>query len=260
MKRSTFLILAASLAGLPAGAAPEPQPLPVGSVRIEGLVHVKEAPIREVLVLRPGDRWSQAAMDRARQAILATGYFRSVTAAHGVADGRENVTFRVVEWPRVVFVRVVGNTVVDRGELMQLISTQAGQVLCAPQLQDDIRAIEAYYRERGYVARVSDHLLDEAPKNGILRFEIVEYAIGEVAVEGGTPELQERARKTLQEVPPELYRPEAVAIDQRRLLRLRGVKTATAEVTPLEAGKVRIRWLLNSPPAEPHPDALPMEE
>ena len=46
----------------------------------------------------------------------------------------------------------------------------------------------------------------------------------DVQVEGGSPELQDRIRGALTEVAPQLYRPEAVARDQQRLLQLRGVR------------------------------------
>ncbi len=248
-----LLILATGMAALAlAGAWPasaQPASPPVARVALEGLVHVEENAVRRALTLKPGDRVDPARLETERKALLGMGYFRSVAAAQSLSDGLAVVTFRVVEWPRVTYVRVVGNTVAERGELMDLISTQVGQVLCAPQLRDDIRAIEEYYRERGYVARVSDQLLEEATRSGILRFEIQEFRIDDVQVEGGSPELRERARRLLVELPPALYRPEAVSVDQRRLLRMRGVRTATAEVVPAGPGKVRIRWALNAPPA-----------
>jgi hemolysin activation/secretion protein len=240
---AAFVALAPSAARAQAAAV-------VAAVRFEGLVHVREEPVRRALTLKVGDAFDPERVEADRKALLALGYFRSVTAAHRNSEGTTSITFRMVEWPRVAHVRVVGNTVVERSALMERISTRVGQVLCAPQLQDDVRAIERLYRDRGYVARVSDHLLDEAVESGILRFEIVEYAIGEVEVEGGTPDLRERARRALTELPPELYRPEAVAADQRRLLRVRGVRTAAAGVTPLAPGKVRIRWVLNADPPE----------
>jgi hypothetical protein len=54
----------------------------------------------------------------------------------------------------------------------------------------------------------------------------------------------------LVEVPPAFYRPEAVARDQQRLLKIRGIESATPKVETVSPGKVRILWLLNQPAGE----------
>jgi hemolysin activation/secretion protein len=177
--------------------------------------------------------------------LLSLGYFRSVSAAQRVEGEQAQVTFRLVEWPRVTHIRVLGNRVVDLGTILSAIGTRVGQVLCGPQLQSDIRGVEQLYRERGYVARISERLLDEAAGVGILRFEILEVAIEDVTVEGGSGALRQRAKRMLVERPPSLYRPEAVAEEKLRLMRLRGVQDAVARVEPTAPGKVRIRWVLN---------------
>jgi hemolysin activation/secretion protein len=219
----------------------------VSVVQFAGRENVREDVLQENLTLKPGQPFSATQMEADRKALFALGYFRSVSASQRTANGQTEITYRLVEWPLVTHIRVQGNTVVEKRNLHELISTQVGQVLCAPQLQDDIQAIERFYRERGYVARVSDRLLDDAAKSGILRFEILEVRIEEVLVEGGTPVLRARAREILRETPPALYQPEDVGLDQRRLLRLRGVRNAVPRVEALAPGKVRIRWLLNPP-------------
>lgn len=151
----------------------------------------------------------------------------------------------MVEWPVVRHIRLLGNTVVELSALRGVLTTRLGQVLCGPQLQSDIRAIEQLYRDRGYVARVSERLLNDATESGILRFEILEVRIGEIQVEGGTPKQQERARAALHELPPNLYRPEDVSLDQRRLLRLPGIRSAVPSVSLASPGQVRILWRLN---------------
>ena len=188
-------------------------------------------------------------MEEDRRAVLLLGFFRTVTTAQRTVDGKTSVTFRLVEWPQVAHLRVLGNSVVDRRTLLESISTQLGQVLCAPQLVDDIHAIEQLYRERGYVAQVSQRILDEATSTGILKFEILEVQVAEIKFEGGDAALQERCRKALRELPPRLYRPEAVTIDQARLLRVKGIRRADPKVEPITPGKVRIRWQLEGLPS-----------
>jgi hemolysin activation/secretion protein len=237
-----LLPLRLAMAAQTAGAPPV-----VASVQFTGAVNVPEETLRKAVTLQPGGDFTSARLDADRKALLALGYFRSVAAVQRTANGKTDVTFRVVEWPRVTYIRITGNTVVPMADLQKAVKTSVGDVLRAPQLQDDIAAIEDVYHSRGYVARVSEQILDEATRSGILNFDILEFHIAEVALEGGSPRFWPRCREALWEIPPAYYRPEAVADDQRRLLRVKGVDQATPRVETISPGKVRIRWLLNLP-------------
>ncbi|HEU4754126.1 MAG TPA: POTRA domain-containing protein, partial [Armatimonadota bacterium] len=223
-RRSAFLFLL-FLAMLPVRLAAQVAPT-VAAVEFSGRVNVDEEILRRAVHLKVGEPFAPAQMDADRKAILGLGYFRSVGASQITENGRTSITFRLVEWPKVVHIRVTGNTVVDQKSIRDVISTQLGQVLCASQLQNDVRAIESLYRDRGYVARISEKLVEEATRSGILRFDVLELAIEDVVLEGGSSELRERARRELQELPPRLYRPADVAEDQQRLLRVKNVRGA----------------------------------
>jgi hypothetical protein len=242
-----FLPVAAVAEGAPAPGETRDAPL-VGSLQFPGRMNVREELLRGAVELREGRPITPAALESSRKALLDLGFFRSVTASHQTVDGKAEVSFRVVEWPPVRHIRVLGNNVVDQRAIRAAISTQVGQVLSSKQLVDDIRAIEKVYRDRGYVAHVDQRILDEATLSGILRFELLEVRIADVTVVGAKRRLREKARRALVEVPPALYRPDAVVLDQYRLLRLKGVRHANATVEAITPGTVRIRWILNPPP------------
>ena len=249
LRRSFLASLAVGLASCTGSqAVPAAEPV-VDSIGITGCANVEEAKIRSAIQsLHAGEPFDAAKLEADRKAILALGYFRSVAAQQQTQNGKVRIQFRVVEWPKVTFIRVFGNTVVDQRAIRAAISTQVGQVFSAPQLQSDIQAIERLYRDEGYVARVAESILDEATRSGILRFEILELRIAEVTMEGGDAEMRRRADAVLQERAPALYRPGAVSKDQRRLEDVRGVKHALARVEVTSPGQVRIRWFLNPPP------------
>jgi outer membrane protein assembly factor BamA len=240
-------LLAALVAAAPGARAQQPEPR-VASVEFQGRVNVLESTCAEVVGLKPGSAFTAVQLEADRRALLGLGYFRSVSASQLTQAGRTQVTFRVVEWPVVRHIRVLGNTLVDLRRIREVISTQLGQVLRATQLQDDIRAIERLYRERGFVARIAERIVDEATRSGILRFEVLEVRIQDVTVEGGDERLRRRAREALQELPPRFYRPEDVTLDQRRLLRIPGIDYAVPRVSFVAAGQVRVVWVLNPPP------------
>ncbi len=54
------------------------EPCIVGAVTIEGLGDLPEAPVRRALDLAPGEKYSEAALDAAQQAVLDLGVFASV--------------------------------------------------------------------------------------------------------------------------------------------------------------------------------------
>jgi outer membrane protein assembly factor BamA len=236
------LLIAAPLCGAVEQAQ---DPSVVDSVVCEGLVRVKEDAVRQVLSLKAGSDFSPQQMEADRKAVLGLGYFRTVTSTQRTVNGKTTVTLRLVEWPQVAHLRILGNTVIDRKALLDSLSLQVGQVFNASQLVDDIHAVEQLYRERGYVAHVSERILDEATRTGILRFEILEVKIGEITFDGGDEALRAKARRAVREVPPNLYRPEAVTVDQLRLLKIKGVNLAQARVETLDPARVRIRWMLN---------------
>lgn len=238
------LVFPLALCGAGLARAADPAPV-VEAVEFAGRNNVEEATLRKALTLNEGEPFAAAEMEADRKALLALGYFRSVSAAQRTQNGRTQIIYRVAELPKVLHIRVSGNSVVERRAILGVISTRLGQVLCLPRLQEDVRAIEQLYRERGYVARLDDKPLDEATRTGIIGFAVMEVRIESVELEGGTPSLREQARRELQEVAPNLYQPEAVSEDQRRLLALKGIRRAEARVEPSAPGRVRIRWTLN---------------
>jgi translocation and assembly module TamA len=73
---------------------------PLGTITIVGLKRVAEALVRQRLLLRSGDPFSPAALEKARRDLLALGVFTSVTARTADepdADGRVSLTILVQE-------------------------------------------------------------------------------------------------------------------------------------------------------------------
>lgn len=243
----TFLAIAALGSLFPEGNVRAQDGPPVAGITVSGQMNVEEARIRSVIQSKVGQPFSEPRMEADRKAILGLGFFRSVTATRQPAGNRVTLTFQVNEWPKVTHIRVSGNSAVEKAELHAMLKTQRGQLLSTRTLAEDIRAIEELYRKRGYVAHVSESILDEAIRTGILRFEIVELAIHRVTVEGGGGAQRRAAEELLEEIPTKLYRPTDVAQDQQRLLKIKGVRSADARVEQLEPGKVHIRWVLNGP-------------
>jgi outer membrane protein insertion porin family/translocation and assembly module TamA len=95
------------------------RPAFVGEVRIEGLGKIPEAPVRRALALEPGERYSQAELDSARQALLDLGVFASVSVEPELPEGAletmpERVPIRVkVEVSKLRSLRLGGGLQLD---------------------------------------------------------------------------------------------------------------------------------------------------
>ena len=243
-----LLAIAGSLAA--AGRA-EPR---VREIVIAGNRRVPEATIRQAITTRVGEPLSRQRLDQDRAAIERLGYFRTVAPPRTqVESGEATVVFQVTELPEVLYVRITGNVLIERSTIQRAIQTRVGEVLCLPKLLDDLEAVRRLYRDRGYVAIVSESTLDEAVRSGIVRVEIVELTIGEVRFHGVAPEQEARLRRVVHETVGRPYQPAAVAADAHRLRRVRGVRQARPHVELIAAGtgKVRVNWYIN--PTEPVP-------
>ena len=70
------------------------------------------------------------------------------------------------------------------------------------------------------------------------------HDIAVIAGDGIGPEVvREGLSSPFKELPPKLYRPEAVTVDQVRLLKIKGIDLAQARVETLDPARVRIRQL-----------------
>ena len=74
----------------------------IGDIRVEGLKHVHESLVRRRLLVHSGEQYDAAAVEKARQDLLNTGLFTTVSAhlGKGESGGRVPLTFVVQEAKR----------------------------------------------------------------------------------------------------------------------------------------------------------------
>src|SRR5438445_590855 len=78
-----------------AAAEPVQPSAVVSSIQLAGRENVREDVIRDALTLKPGGAFSAAQLEADRKAVLALGYFRSVSASQQTADGQTEITFKL---------------------------------------------------------------------------------------------------------------------------------------------------------------------
>ncbi|MDD2714546.1 MAG: BamA/TamA family outer membrane protein [Candidatus Wallbacteria bacterium] len=115
--------------------------------------------------------------------IYELGYFSNVGAEIEDLDGGKYLIFKVKENAIVKSIDVIGNKVVPLVELNKLIKTKIGNIFNIPLFNADVKRINDFYKDKGYVlSQVSDVKVDA--EGASLKLSIVEGKLEEIRVEG----------------------------------------------------------------------------
>ena len=129
----------------------------VTSVAIAGNSKVAESKILSVVKTKPGDTLTQEKVKQDLQAIYDQGYFYDVLANFTEVPEGVKVVYTVMENPALKQVVFKGNTKVTAEKLQSMVTAVQGETLNSQLLGENMRAIEQYYHDQGYIlARVSD--------------------------------------------------------------------------------------------------------
>lgn len=155
----------------------------IADYRVEGNDYISAEIIistaREVANL--GQPLTTEARNQIRDKIMRMGYFDEVVLATESADKGVTVVIAVVEKQRVSQVILVGNTVFSDEELKEQILIREGHLIDDNTIRNDVRRIEDYYVQKGYLAHVSDARVG---RYGRVTFVIEEARIEAVKIEG----------------------------------------------------------------------------
>lgn len=158
--RASALILAAALAAVvgalaPAAARAQQAP-PLVDVEVEGAVILDAARISALSGLAAESRLTPRAMQKAVDALWATGLFNDVAIEARQAPNGVVAVIRVEEAPVITGVEIEGIDKVKRSDVESRLPLKAGDRLLEHRLHQAALDVEALYRERGYyLAEVS---------------------------------------------------------------------------------------------------------
>lgn len=154
----------------------------VTSVAIAGNSKVAESKILSVVKTKPGDILTPEKVKQDLQAIYDQGYFYDVLANFTEVPEGVKVVYTVMENPALKQVVFKGNTKVTTDKLQSMVTANQGETLDSQLLNDNMRAIEQYYHDQGYIlARVSDVNMNP---NGELTVTINEGMLEGIEVKG----------------------------------------------------------------------------
>jgi outer membrane protein insertion porin family len=194
------------------------QAKPIVEIKFVGNDHISAEAMASAIALKTGAEFSETAVEEAKKSIEGMGFFQpGVIAATETVTGGVRLIFTVVENPVVKDIQISGNTVVTTEKLMGMIRTVAGGVLNTDTLlQKDVRAIEGYYEELGYIAYVTENIGID-PKTGVLSIPINEVRIEQIKIVGTKKTKNYVILREMKQKAGDVYNVKAMHLDLQRI-------------------------------------------
>lgn len=155
----------------------------IQDIRVEGTQRIEPATVRSYMTVRPGDPFSQAALDDSLTSLFATGLFADVVMRR---DGSVLVV-SVVENPIINRIAFEGNRRISDDVLEAEVQLRPRVVFTRTRVQNDVaRILEVYRRSGRFAATVEPQIIqldqnrvdlvfeiDEGPMTGVRRISFV---------------------------------------------------------------------------------------
>jgi len=164
-----------------------PKKIKVAEIIVEGNLYVPKEMILKALRIKPGDSVTPDQISKALSRVYQIGYFSDLDLRIREGKGGYVLIIKVTENPVIKKIEFVGNRLLSRGELLELMDTRAGKLLNFKILRDDIKRINEEYNSMGLIG-VPNHVQDiNFTPQGVLYIKIKEgYLIKKVVVRGNT--------------------------------------------------------------------------
>jgi outer membrane protein insertion porin family len=170
-----FSILAPAYAADPTGKI-------VTSITVTGNTTVPESTIMGVVKMKPGEALTADKVKQDMQAIYELGTFFDVVSNFNEVPEGVQVVYTVMENPVLQDIVIKGNTKVSSDKLNSMLTVKKGSILDSKTLNENVRAIEQYYHDQGYIlAKVSDVSMGTG---GVLNITINEGILEGIEVKG----------------------------------------------------------------------------
>jgi len=154
----------------------------VTSVTVTGHSAVTEQTIMEVIKVKPGEVVVADKIKSDMQAIYDLGYFFDVVSTFNEVPEGVQVVYTVMENPVVQDIVIKGNSKVTVDKLKSMLTVKKGSILNSKALNNNVRAMEQYYHDQGYIlTKISDVSMSPG---GVLTLSINEGMVEGIEIKG----------------------------------------------------------------------------
>ncbi len=216
-------------------------------VEVQGNRFVPEHMILEAVDLKLGEPISREDISKALNRVYSLGYFADVDAGLRPYKDGYVLVIKVAENPVVKKIVFIGNKLLSRGELLELMDTRPGKLLNFKVLREDIQRINKEYNSRGLIG-VINHVEDmRITENGVLYIKIKEgLMVKEVKVEGNTVIPTDKIMKLVRIKPGHYLRKQDLDLTMKAIANLykeAGYLLLDIRTVPSEDGVVHLKIL-----------------
>jgi outer membrane protein insertion porin family len=149
----------------------------IKSVIVEGTQRVEPETVKSYLVIKEGDAFDPAQVDRSLKSLFATGLFADVT----LRRQGDNLVVKVVENPVINRIAFEGNEKIETTDLETEVTLRPRVIYTRTKVQNDVQRILAIYRRSGRFAATVEPKVIQLPQNRVdLVFEINEGDLTEI--------------------------------------------------------------------------------
>jgi len=154
----------------------------VTSIAVTGNSVVTEKAIMAVVKVQPGEAVVADKIKQDMQAIYELGYFFDVVSNFNEVPEGVQVIYTVMENPVLQDIVIKGNTKVTTDKLKSMLTVTKGNILNSKALNDNVRAMEQYYHDQGFIlTKVSDVSMSPG---GVLTLTVNEGMLEAITVKG----------------------------------------------------------------------------
>ncbi|MHB1459940.1 MAG: BamA/OMP85 family outer membrane protein [Armatimonadota bacterium] len=133
---------------------------PIIGVSVVGNQNVNLDAVKAQIGRLEGSEYTPEAATAAVEQIKAMGFFSSVAYDQQPVQGGIQLIFRVVEYPKISQITIVGNTVFTAKEITDVLLTKVGLVFNQLDAIKDYRGLERRYEDKGNIVFVEPFSFD----------------------------------------------------------------------------------------------------
>jgi outer membrane protein insertion porin family len=160
----------------------------VAEVDVEGNAALEKDVILLKVKTQPGEPFDPKTVNDDLKRLYDLGYFDDVQIRTEDVHGGKRVVFVVKEKPRIQAIGVVGNSDIKKDDILEAMSTKAGNVLNPQVLADDLEKVRELYRKKGYYQTEVSYSLEQTdPRMARLNINVKESKklyIKEIKIDG----------------------------------------------------------------------------
>lgn len=205
-----YCVLSIAYCAIPLGICQEEEAKQVTQVEIRNNRFVSTDVILSKVKTKPGDTFSQKAINEDIKRLYATGFFTDVTVDLSDYEGGLKVAFIVTEKAVVDKILFKGNTTIKEDKILKEIETKTGSTVDHRQISKDIDKIKDLYQKKGFSLAKIEYKVDieEATNKATVLFNIDEglrYRIQKITITGNWAVPKNKILKIISTRPDTLF-------------------------------------------------------